>query len=354
MKHKPLWAGPEIDGVTFSLLSRFLVCRERFRLYVIEGLKPAQQFEARIEYGNMWHLCEETHAQGLPWTDHLKRYATNLVAKYRTQAEQIEHWWNVCRTQFPIYLDYWRHHPDMTRKTPVYQEQVFRVPYTLPSGITVDLRGKWDAVDLVRDSFRKKDYLWIQENKSKGDIKTEQISNQLERDLQSMFYIIALETHQKDILLENNLEKGFGDCPIAGVRYNVIRRPLSGGKYTIIRHKPTKKNPAGESSVAYYERLAGLIATDPAYFFVRWNVTITNKDIAEFKHQCLNPILQQLVDWYQYVTTHEDPFSPIHWIHPYGVYNVLNEGGKTDLDGYLKDGCDVGLETVTSLFGELE
>ena len=28
----PAWKGPEVDGITQSLLSKFLVCRERFRI----------------------------------------------------------------------------------------------------------------------------------------------------------------------------------------------------------------------------------------------------------------------------------------------------------------------------------
>ncbi len=34
---EPVWKGPEVDGVTQSLLSRYLTCKERFRLLVIEG-----------------------------------------------------------------------------------------------------------------------------------------------------------------------------------------------------------------------------------------------------------------------------------------------------------------------------
>src|SRR6185369_9120155 len=72
MKIKPVapkprvWAGPmdagPTGGITQSLLSMFLVCRERFRLRVIEGLHSFDRFNHRIEYGSMWHICEEVHA----------------------------------------------------------------------------------------------------------------------------------------------------------------------------------------------------------------------------------------------------------------------------------------------------
>ena len=38
------WKGPEVAGVSQSLLSRYLTCKERFRIKTIEGLKPVQQF----------------------------------------------------------------------------------------------------------------------------------------------------------------------------------------------------------------------------------------------------------------------------------------------------------------------
>ena len=88
----PVWKGPEEEGVTQSLLSRFLVCRERFRLLVVEGLRPIDSFNHRIEYGQMWHLCEECSSQGLGWKNPLQEYAQSLCRTYPTSQEQIEHW----------------------------------------------------------------------------------------------------------------------------------------------------------------------------------------------------------------------------------------------------------------------
>src|SRR5688572_23342153 len=89
----PLWKGPESDdpngGITFSALSRFLCCRERFRLVMIEGLRPADGFNHKIEYGQMWHACEEAHAAAgtksysgpLPMGA-LRDYAQDLCKQY--------------------------------------------------------------------------------------------------------------------------------------------------------------------------------------------------------------------------------------------------------------------------------
>lgn len=361
---KPVWKGPEKDGITQSLLSRWLVCRERFRLLVVEGLKPVDQFNHRIEYGNMWHLCEEAfapHPLTDDWSLALGRYCRTLAQKYRTSGSQVEHWFNVCRTQFPIYTRHWSKHSDVKQRTPLLQEQVFNVPYQLPSGRMVRLRGKWDGVDLIGNG--RNAGIYLRENKTKGDVKEGIIVRQLQFDLQTMFYLVALDKfrlHRYD----TDLIDCFAKLPLGGVIYNVVRRPLSGGKGSIVQHKPTKGNPDGESSEEFYSRLGEVMKADPDYFFMRWKVEITPADVERFKRECLDPILEQLCDWWDYIrngfvshlwTSNEVRGYPVrHWRHPFGVYNVLNEGGVSELDEYLATGSKLGLETTSNLFPELE
>lgn len=354
-RKQPLWRGPDIDGVTQSMLGRFLCCRERFRLLVVEGLRPREDFNHRLEYGNMWHLCEEHFANGQPWEDALKTYSRGLCKKYPLQVEQVEKWYNVCKTQFPIYVDWWKKHSDVTNRTPLLQEQVFSVPYTLPSGRAVKLRGKWDSVDIIGKG--KRAGIYLQENKTKGDVDEQKIAQQLSFDLQTMFYLIALEEarNQPD-------EAYVGDewqTPIRGVRYNVVRRPLSGGLHTISQGKPTKKNPSGESSADFYQRLADRIKGDPEFFFLRFRVEITQHDVDRFKHRCLNPILEQLCDWWECVgkaeLLEEDPFdNSAHYQFPYGITNPMTERYGSDLDNYVNTGSEIGLTRTKNLYPELE
>ena len=125
----PLWKGPEVDGITQSLLSRWLYCRERFRLRVVEGLAAVKRFNVRLEYGNLWHACEEALAQGLDWRDVLGKEAQQLGDEYRESRQEIEKWWNICATQFPIYVDYWAQHEDVKNRESVYAEEAFAIPY---------------------------------------------------------------------------------------------------------------------------------------------------------------------------------------------------------------------------------
>lgn len=380
----PVWAGPSGEGpnggITFSLLRKFLECRERFRVRVIEGLRCEDGFSHRLEYGNMWHVCEEIHAnvgnigvQGsaaLHWESGLLAYVQKLMTKYPLQREQIDHWYNVCKIQFPLYVEYWSKHLDVVDRTPLLQEQVFDVPYTLPSGRTVRLRGKWDSVDLAGKG--KDTGVWLMENKSKGDIDAVVIQRQLTQDLQTMTYMVALRQWVDDPNNKASDPKEF-DYPLAGVRYNCVRRPLSGGKGTIVRHKPSKSNPQGESKEEYYKRLGGIIAEAPQDYFMRWNVVVTPGDVKKFRTQVLDPILEQLCDWYNWISDSEvlpfdlgraaiagfEPVGPsvpgggVHWRTPFGIGGNLDEYGS-EYDDYLDSGSTVGLRRETDLFPELK
>jgi hypothetical protein len=382
----PVWKGPEVDGITFSLLSRFIVCRERFRLLVVEGLKPASGFNHRIEYGQMWHICEEMWAQGYEWQGYLADYCGQLMRKYPTDQDNIEHWMNVCSTQFPLYLYYWSEHPDVLQRTPLLQEESFGVPYQLPSGKIVTLRGKWDSVDLIGKG--RNAAVYIQENKTKGDVQPEALKKQLHFDLQTMMYMTALYNNPSpDLARLGHYRHADGrEYLIGGVRYNVVRRPLSGGKGSIVRGKGTAgakcgkckgegKMPSGarcvkcggdgriggkppETQDEFYSRLASVIMEEPDNFFMRWRVEISPADVRRFTKECLDPILESLCDWWGWLQETEDCWMNAggrgaHWRHPFGVYNVLDEGGSSELDEYLHSGSEAGLERTDNLFPEL-
>lgn len=148
--------------------------------------------------------------------------------------------------------------------------------------------------------------------------------------------------------------------PVKGVRYNCIRRPLSGGKGTIRPHQATKNKPA-ETNTEYFERLKGVILEDIDTYFLRLKVEVFPSDIERFKKLCLNPILEQMCDWYDYVARGKDPFgddrpglNAIHYVSPFGLYSPLLETGQTDMDEMILNQSSVGLQQVDSLFPELQ
>ena len=386
-----------MGGVTQSMLGDWIFCRERARVKYIEGLRSHNTFNHRIEYGSMWHLLEECHAspehEGRDGKVELRDYCKELCQQYPTQQTEIQKWYNVVLVQFPIYAEWWAKHPDVVDRTPLLQEHVFKVPYKLPSGRTVWLRGKFDSVDLV--GKRDKAGIWLQENKSKSDIDQAQLQRQLLFDMQTMLYLVALTEMDWDAdrgkdgasvanggflaskggVAVRSMIGGKQKCtvyPVRGVRYNVIRRPLSGGTGSIVRHKPSKKNPAGETEKEYYARLGTIIKEShgPSFglpegqhhFFARWKVDVTPTDIERFKKRFLDPVLSQLCDWYECVTSCSgDPFEfcnkhrGLHFQFPFGTYNPLTDGGgSTDLDEYINSGNSAGLTKVNVLFSELK
>lgn len=367
---KGLWVGPngegEQGGITFSLLSRFLCCRERFRLLVCEGLKSQDTFNHRLEFGNLFHLAEETYTRVThdptmkrdTWREavsyELHKYEAKLKVKYPFQRELVEHWSTVCALTFPEYVKYWDSIGSDVKRVSIAQEKVFDVLYKLPSGRQVRLRGKWDGLDILNPTGDSG--LYVFDHKTKGDPNKEKITKELTYDLQMMMYVIAVQEYQ-DHSFWNRSNKNWRDIPVKGVRYNVIRRPLSGGKGTIVRHK-ARGTKQEESKESYYQRVLNYILEDPGSYFMRWKVELSEQDIVAFKRDCFDPILENLCNWWDLVEDNtidklEYLTYGLHYRLPFNIYNPLMEGGNSELDEYLMTGSTLGLTRCTDLFPEL-
>ena len=365
-----LWKGPQdnsdVGGVTFSSLSKFLTCRERFRLRYILGWRTVDSFNKSIEYGNLHHCGEEAFAKGEDPTKAIVDHSSKLLEKYPNDSEQIKHWTHVCLKQFPEYTKYWEKHPDVTNRTNIFAEKVFKVPVSLPfSGRIVYLRGKWDSVDLIKGSENPDDDgIYIQENKTKGEIDEDQLVRNLPYDMQSMMYLAALERYARNADRGNHDDE-LDNYPIKGVKYNCIKRPLSGGKGSIkrleARYSEAKKTfgqllRAEETWEEYYERMASYIREEPQTYFMRWKTKIERKDVERFESCTLFPILEQVCDWYDWVTT-GNPWrkgNKLHFIYPMGIMNSINEYQEDVYDKMIFNGDTVGLRRSQKIFEELQ
>lgn len=356
----PVWAGPtdagSRGGISQSLISRYLACRERFRVKVIEGLAASESFSAPLEYGNLWHAAEEAHAgrikgvNSTDWSAAVEAYAEKLSHKHPFQREQVSHWYSMCVAQFPVYVDWWARHPDMERRSPLLAEKVFHVSYQLPSGRVVYLRGKWDSVDLV-------EYLvWIQENKTKSSIDAPKLQRMLRFDIQSLTYIVAFE--HADLAQLGLSEKTMRGKPgVHGVRYNVIRRSAHKSPESMLK-KMTEDIADGRGGE----------------WFARWNVEVSEDDVRRFRRECLDPVLENLCDDYEWwawlkvpqgLGVLQDAYNSDlraevfpthisrHYRLPYGVWNTVAEGNIGEVDLYLETGSTAGLKRVDELFPEL-
>lgn len=314
----------------------------------------------------MWHIAEEAYANrsddpfaagSCDWRLAVASYAADLTRKYPfpSEREKIGHWQSLCLAQFPHYVRWWQQHPDMIKREPLLSEQVFRVPYSLPSGRVVHLRGKWDSVDFVADGPQAG--VWVQENKSKSSIDAAKIARQVTYDLQSMLYVTAFkEWQQLNDYGEPIRFPPAVDKPIRGVRYNVVRRSA---------HK------SAESMVKKIEE--DVANGRGGEWFARWNVDIGEADIRAFKRQTLDPVLENLCDdWEWWSFCHDAGLSPFdsdrthmtrecefpghvprHYRKPYGIYDPVAEGGTGETDHFMNMGSDAGLVRVDDLFPEL-
>ncbi len=352
---EPLWLGPCDEsprgGITQSMLQRFICCRERFRIRYILGLEPSRGWSKPLGYGDMWHICEEAAAAKKDHMPALIDHMQEMLALYPYERETIEHFATACAMQFPCYKKHWQNHPDQEQREPLEQEKEFHVPYHLPfSDRIVWLRGKRDSVDIIPSGENRG--IWLHENKTKGDIQESQLRRQLVFDCQTMFYLTSLYE-------DKEFRKSTPQAPIRGVRYNVIRRPFSGGKGSIKQHQPTKSNPRGESVDEFFERFKReYLDADPAYWFMRWNAEVSAREVGRFMNEFLNPTLEQLCDWYEWIAkvhgTKQSPYdNPVHFRAPFGVYDPLKETGATEYDSYIESGNEIGLTYRGKLFPEL-
>ena len=396
----PLWIGPRdagwFGGVTQSMLASYLGCRERFRIKYVLGLQPAEIWEKRTGYGNMWHAAEEIFAyidgaksKSDIWPQvepHVVAHATEQMKKFPYQRAEIQRWVDVLRVQFPEYVKHWTDHPDIRDRKPLMQEQVFDLMYPLPSGRPVRLRGKMDSVDLVTS----RGGIFLQENKVKGDVEQDELKRQLKFDLQTMLYFTVLELMQKSAREAAepwaDVNTAFWQNLLVGVRYNVVRRPFAGGKGNIKQHeakrtketvskktgkvlRPSKVTPA-ETVAEFYERLrADYISAEPDHWFFRFITEVSGRDVAAFRRQCLDPLLENLADdaewWLWCLRKNADHWDSElrgnifpnhvqrHFRFPFGTYNSLVEVGYSEYDDYLERGASAGLRRADDLFTEL-
>lgn len=357
--HSPIWKGPEsshrMGGVTQSLLGKFIACPARFKALVIDNLKPRDKFNHRIEYGNMFHVCDEYYVDGGRWKPELDKYCENLIIRYPFDQVEILKWYKVCLVQFPIYINYWAIRE--TTKNSLLQEEVFHIPYKLPSGRVVYLRGKWDAIEL-------EDGLWVYDTKTKSEIDRENIERRLKYDIQMMTYLISLrEAIRINLYPPMDLSKK----EIRGIRYNIVRRPLSGNEGDI---RQTQKETEDE----FFDRLRGVIDgtgikrtkenyTGPSAWFARWESEVSSEDVEQFEKNTLIPCLERLCNWWDYqngkpwTQTHQDSvFSTLNYTTPFGIFSQVTEKYETEYDDYIFSGGmnKIGLDTCSNLFPELQ
>ena len=88
-----------------------------------------------------------------------------------------------------MYVSHWENHPDVKNRTPMFQEESFAETVILPSGREVLWKGKMDAVDKILEGPSKKrmvEKIYLQENKTRGEVDPQKMVGELPMNFQSM------------------------------------------------------------------------------------------------------------------------------------------------------------------------
>lgn len=304
------------DGVSFSILSKFVIDRERCRIRNVLGLIHDTGTES-LDFGTAFHKLTQYHAMG---------ESLALLKRRVTKNSKDTLLGEMAFEVFKQYAITWK--KDDRKKKYIDSERKFRVPIKLPCGREVHLQGKYDEV------FLENGQLWLQENKTKSQIDEYGIEHGLSQDLQTMLYACTME-HM------------YGRR-VHGVLYNVIRKPL-------LRQR--KK----ETSVNFLKRIREDIEKRPEWYFIRWRTEITKQDLDNFKKKTLYPLLTQMCLWWESIrhnpfdpwTLPDGSVNPHHFLRPVGVYDPF-KFGKGEYFDYITRGVRIGLKEIDTAFPELQ
>ena len=309
------------DGLSYSLISKFIVCRERFRLRTVEGLVESGSSREAMEFGTIFHKALEFSAQGK---------SRSQIFSYLRRKSREGHYdpllCQIASLMVPMYQDFWK--AEIGNIHYVETESVFDFPYKCSYGRVVRLRGRRD------EGFIKDGKLWLQENKTKGQIQEHQIVQTLSSMLQPMLYLLSFKVdHPKEQL--------------GGILYNVIR-------------KPQLKQGKKESDSEYLQRIATNIEKRPEHYFKMFEVEIDDAHLEHWRQRYLDPLISQICIWWESIRNHPfDPWvldtgepNPHHFLRPFGVYDPMSQG-TGDYFGRIVQGHDAGLERSETCFPEL-
>ena len=344
----PFWKGPcddsESGGVTADLLKLFVLCPERTRLRYVEGLVR----EPRLDHKKLFARLFETALKEFRVSGTV---GAGLDAAYdaceREQdrypggddRDKIVHWFNVL---VPTFCGYIKHRQEndidqgATRSVQLLPDVAtpVRTSYTVPSGREVTLVGPEGTSWKIGAGSTA--YFRLLRRVVKGDLNPDRLLATARFDLDTMFAVV--------------LHGG----QVREVYYDMVRRPLSGGRGSISRYKPTAKNPQGESATAFYARLRDTVLdADPGYWYPHALVEIQPSDVEKFREKCLDPLLERLCDWYAVVSMIDDGRRRSglgHYTAPF-----TTDAPATEYDEYLLTGSERGLTRRSKVaFPELE
>jgi hypothetical protein len=311
---------PQRDGVTFTLLTTFKQCREKARL-VLSGW-TSRQSSLGLVFGGLVHALNQRIYEDvrdgrltkLPDETYFKLRMKQLEKTWRKEnpradsdtLKHLEFSMILIEGIMPVYFRYWKKDFALLWER-VEAEFKWPVDIELPSGKSAKtfIRGKIDG------SFRKagKKRPWLFETKSKarlGEHGESNLADILPHELQVNVYMLYLRWVDKQVP--------------DGVLYNIIRRP---GMYQ-------KKK---ETISQFARRVANDVKLRPEYYFVRMQMTVSEKDLNRQELE-LRDLVSDFLLWWNGHAGHYKNSDACE--NKYGVCGFLPVCSRGDYTGFYK------------------
>lgn len=319
------------DGVTPTFIESFITCREQTRLAYVLGWQGKSN-PMSIEFGNCIHwILEEAYAAPEELPD--KENCDYLVQSYtefwkennpspsEQAIEQQNLVYGFAAATLPAYFRRWSGdftgtYGEMPNVTPhprkwLALEGELDVPYVYPDGLVVRLRGKRDAVFLDKEVKRR-----VLDTKCLSVVNDSEMMDTFPIDFQQNYYLWC------DLQEHGN---------------------VAGGAIKNIYRRPGQRRKVNENLHDYFARIAAE-AGDPKQWdtkgkdtvgwFVRYNLSVVESEIREWKRTRLDPIMQDIRDWVEGKRSHypSDKFA----VGKYGRCNLFGALVEKDFTNCFK------------------
>jgi len=300
------------EGISSSLLSSFLTCREQFRLSVVEGYR-SNNVPLSLSFGTCMHWClEQGYKLSSPpgkakcqklISDFEKLWLSERPAASQRQLETQELTYGLADAMLPTYFERWTGDYGPKFKYPkvhntsridkwVGLETRFSVPFRFDDVRETRIVGTRDAM------FRTpKGSLRIFDSKCRSIINEEDTQDTLPFDLQQMLYLWATW-------------KETGECPV-GTTMNIVRRP---------GHRRGREEPLRK----FLDRVRKEVETPSRWdhYFIRIEMDISKAEIIAWEKSVLRPLMEDVRGWWEGRSPHY--INPNALVTKYGRCEMFN------------------------------
>lgn len=330
-----MWKGPE-EGLSQSLINRFLTCPFRFYIYAIKGLEDDRPYNINLIWGNAFHVgLEKIFEYYLKFrsddtnpSSEALLYATPYILE---DLEKMSESTQIPSTVFHSIINMLAIYPLPQETGYIEPEQVFSFPVELPSGRIVTFRGKVDGLGPTT----------LIEHKCKGKFESLQTLKETPFDLQTNLYCWIMGRNKViyDLIRIPEAQYTFPVCPQREQPKDFI--------YRLFHNHKAKNFP-----IRFYKR----------YWIDQLKVSLPQETIQENIEQTILPLAERIYDWYEYVTQPGFDIENPKWYgsHFYKTPIRHFDPGKTDFYkcdywDYLVGDQEIDcLRPVKSFFTELE